>query len=51
MPQRPEVGVVGPQLLYPDGKVQHAGMFLGAGIGRHAFRFAARTSRAISAWR
>ena len=23
--QRPEVGIVGPQLLYPDGKVQHAG--------------------------
>lgn len=40
--QRPEVGVVGPQLLYPDGKVQHAGMFLAdPGIGRHAFRFAA----------
>ena len=39
--QRPEVGVVGPQLLYPSGKVQHAGMFLGAGIGRHAFRFSA----------
>jgi ADP-heptose:LPS heptosyltransferase/GT2 family glycosyltransferase len=38
--QRPDVGVVGPQLLYPSGKVQHAGMFLGAGIGRHAFRFA-----------
>ena len=37
--QRPEVGIVGPQLLYPGGKVQHAGMFLGAGIGRHAFRF------------
>jgi ADP-heptose:LPS heptosyltransferase/GT2 family glycosyltransferase len=38
--QRPEVGAVGPQLLYPDRKVQHAGMFLGAGVGRHAFRFA-----------
>jgi len=38
--QRPEVGIVGPQLVYPSGKVQHAGMFLGAGIGRHAFRFA-----------
>lgn len=36
---RPEVGVVGPQLLYPDGKVQHAGMFLSRHIGRHAFRF------------
>jgi len=40
--QRPEVAVVGPQLLYPDNKVQHAGMFLSArGIARHAFRFAA----------
>jgi ADP-heptose:LPS heptosyltransferase/GT2 family glycosyltransferase len=38
--QRPEVGVVGPQLLYPDRRVQHAGMFLAAtGIARHAFRY------------
>ena len=38
--QRPEVAIVGPQLLYPDRKVQHAGMFLThAGIARHAFRF------------
>jgi GT2 family glycosyltransferase len=37
--QRPEIGVVGPRLLYPDGRVQHAGMFLAAvGQGRHAFR-------------
>jgi ADP-heptose:LPS heptosyltransferase/GT2 family glycosyltransferase len=36
---RPEVGVVGPRLLYPDGSVQHAGMFLaGMGLARHAFR-------------
>ncbi|MGC2413692.1 MAG: glycosyltransferase family 9 protein, partial [Stellaceae bacterium] len=41
--QRPEVGVVGPRLLYPDGRVQHAGIFLVAAIGyaRHAFRYAA----------
>ncbi len=40
--QRPEVAVVGPQLLFPGNKVQHAGMFLGTqGIARHAFRFAA----------
>ena len=38
--QRPEVGVVGPQLLYPDGRVQHAGVFLGRRAGRHAFRYA-----------
>jgi ADP-heptose:LPS heptosyltransferase/GT2 family glycosyltransferase len=38
--ERSEVGVVGPQLLYPDRRVQHAGMFLaGPGIARHAFRF------------
>ncbi len=40
--ERPEVGVVGPQLLYPDRRVQHAGMFLaGMGVARHAFRYAA----------
>ena len=39
--QRPEIGVVGPRLLYPDGRVQHAGMFLAApGQARHAFRYA-----------
>jgi ADP-heptose:LPS heptosyltransferase/GT2 family glycosyltransferase len=39
--QRPDVAVVGPQLLYPDNKVQHAGMFLATpGVARHAFRFA-----------
>jgi len=37
--QSPEIGVVGPQLLYPDRKVQHAGMFLAEGVARHAFRF------------
>jgi ADP-heptose:LPS heptosyltransferase/GT2 family glycosyltransferase len=37
--QLPEIGVVGPQLLYPDGRVQHAGVFLANRVGRHAFRF------------
>jgi lipopolysaccharide heptosyltransferase II len=38
--QRPEIGVAGPQLLYPDRSIQHAGMFLTReiGIARHAFR-------------
>ncbi len=37
--ERPEVGAVGPQLLYPDRRVQHAGMFLASlGVARHAFR-------------
>src|SRR5207248_7404601 len=40
--QRPEVGAVGPLLLYPDRRVQHAGLFLAAmGQGRHAFRYLA----------
>ena len=38
--QRPEVGAVGPLLLYPDRRIQHAGLFLSAmGQGRHAFRY------------
>jgi ADP-heptose:LPS heptosyltransferase/GT2 family glycosyltransferase len=40
--EQPEVGVVGPRLLYPDGRVQHAGLFLVESSGRHAFRFAER---------
>ena len=40
---RPEIGVVGAKLLYPDGTVQHAGMTLGNGsFGVHLYRHAAR---------
>jgi ADP-heptose:LPS heptosyltransferase/GT2 family glycosyltransferase len=38
--QRPDIGVVGAKLLYPDGKIQHAGQYLADGHARHAFRFA-----------
>ena len=38
--ERPEVGAVGARLLYPDGRIQHAGMYLSQSGGRHAFRFA-----------
>jgi GT2 family glycosyltransferase len=38
--ERPEVGAVGARLLYPSGRVQHAGVILGVhGIAGHAFRF------------
>ena len=34
---RPEVGAVGAKLLYPDGRVQHAGVVLGVGDGAGHF--------------
>jgi GT2 family glycosyltransferase len=37
--QRPEVGAVGPRLLYPDDTVQHGGIVVGVGgVAEHAFR-------------
>src|SRR5205085_5932372 len=37
--QRPEVGAVGARLLYPDEKIQHAGVIMGVGgIAEHAFK-------------
>lgn len=37
----PEVGAVGATLLYPDGRVQHAGVILGpGGFAEHALKFA-----------
>ena len=44
---RPEVGVVGARLLYPDGTVQHAGMVLTGpanGTALHAWRGAAENA-------
>ncbi len=40
---RPEVGAVGAKLLYPDDRVQHAGVVTGIhGVANHAHRFCAR---------
>ena len=39
--RRPEVGAVGPMLLYGNGRVQHAGVIVGIGVAAdHAMRFA-----------
>jgi GT2 family glycosyltransferase len=36
--ERPEVGIVGARLLYPDGSLQHAGIVLGiGGLAAHPF--------------
>ena len=34
--RRPEVGVVGAKLTYPDGRIQHGGVILGVGYGAPA---------------
>lgn len=37
--QRPTVGAVGAQLLFPDNTLQHAGVVVGIfGVAGHAFR-------------
>lgn len=36
--QREEVGAVGAKLIYPNGRIQHAGVIMGLGIAGHAFK-------------
>lgn len=49
--QRPEVGAVGVKLLYPDGRIQHAGVVLGLeGPAGHSHRFLDEGHECGRAW-
>ncbi len=48
---RPEIGAVGARLLYPDGRVQHAGLATGVtGVAGHLLRGLAREAPGPNGW-
>jgi O-antigen biosynthesis protein len=49
--QRPEIGAVGARLIYPDGKLQHAGVVLGlGGVASHLFIGMPKENRGYFSW-
>lgn len=48
---RPAIGCVGARLLYPDGRIQHAGIVLGVGgLAAHPHRYADGNSPGYCGW-
>jgi GT2 family glycosyltransferase len=45
--QRPDIGIVGAKLLYPDRLIQHAGVVFGLGLVGHVFARAPESSSSV----